>query len=95
MLNPFKFIGVLKDIKKDGGMYLCEGCLKNIIKKQSPEDTELAYRTAIDSKKFMKMELERDCFVCGWKTNLMIGVTDAMDAIGKNTTPEMQRMMKR
>lgn len=80
-LNPFKFIKVLQEMKKAGGMRLCTDCIMRQIDKVTPEDKQKAYDQSMASGMYKTMEDEQPCFVCSSPTRTMVMIGDAMNAI--------------
>ena len=81
-LSPFKFIKALSEMKKQGGMYLCEDCIMRQIKKTTDHDLNEAYNKSMRSGAYKEMEQPDNCFICSKATKIMINYNDALKAIG-------------
>jgi hypothetical protein len=80
-LSPFKMIKALKELKRSGGMYLCDDCLERQVEKVTPEEKGIAMTKIKDKQIFRVMEMEHPCFVCETPTKKLIMIGDAMQAI--------------
>lgn len=73
----------LKEMKKQGGMYLCEPCLKKQIAKSTP-NVDKAFKDSLDSGLYKESEPNKKCFVCDADAKYKVQVGDAMAGIRKH-----------
>lgn len=69
----------LKDMKKEGGMALCEACLKRQIEKTT-SDVDTAFDDSIKSG-YYKEAINKKCFVCNVDAKYMVSLKDAMSGV--------------
>jgi len=69
-------------VKKEGGMPLCENCLKRICKQSSPVPG--AFEKSLESGYYKECK-DKKCFVCKGDAKWFVGLDDAMGAIKRAT----------
>jgi len=81
----------LSEMKKAGGMLLCEDCTKRKISESRPDvDDDVAFNQMIASGLYKEAPKGVSCFLCEKEAKYIIKSGDAMTAIGKHTKKKVK-----